>query len=588
MKTRDQIEDKYKWDLDMFKTTADIDAVFDTIEKLTKVLPSYYGKFNDKDKFFEYFNNYKDDWLKIEKMCFYISNTQMTNLTDVSILKLAERFSNSYNKLNKAISFVDPQIDDLDEDYLLSLLNDERAKDLDVKIKEVIKNKPHRLDEKTNEILSKMDNSFNNSYTIYDLLQNSEMKYQDAKDSKGKTHKVDNSTYTNLISSKDREIRKSAFNSMINAYADINKTISELYLSSVKTAFEFSRLQNYNSTLERMLHNNDVPLAVFEKNIEQVFKHKNLFQNFIKTQAKISGIKDFSTFDIFEDKKVGGKIKIEKAQEIMLKSLAPLGVEYLKIVNHKLNDKSIDYLTNKDKYSGGYCDNAYDTKTVILLNWTYDYDSLSALVHEMGHCVNAEYFNSAQPMEKADTTTFAAEIASTVNELLLGIYIQNNCTTKHKSYYINQFLNQISSSIFKTTMYTEFELFAHNSIQNELLITYQDLNDKCYKLNKKYYGNSCLIPNSIKYQWSKISHFYRPFYYYCYSTGMITAINIVSNILKDSSYVNKYIMFLKNGLNKPAYDILKEIGIDLATDTPYEIAFDFFKQQLEEYKKLSV
>jgi len=587
MKKRSQIDEKYKWDLDLFKTNEEIEDVFKTIEKLTKILPKYYGEFTNKDKFFEYFNNYKEDFLKIEKLAYYISNSQMIDLSNISIIKLNERFSNEYSKLNKAISFVDPQIDDLDEEYLYSLLEDPRSKNLDTKIREIIKEKPHRLDEKTCEILSKLDNSFNNSYSIYELMQSSEMKFQDATDSNGKKYKVDNDTFSNLITSKDRELRKSAYNSSTNAYADFNKTISELYISSVKTAFEFSKLQNYENTLERILKCENVPIEVFKKNIEQVSKNRHLFQDFVKTQAKISRIKDFATFDMPEDKKVAGKITIEKAQDIMLKALAPLGKEYMQYVTKKLTDKSIDYLASKNKYSGGYCDNAYDCKTVILLNWDYNYDSLTALVHEMGHCVNAEYFNFAQPMEKADTTTFPAEIASTVNELLLGVYIQNNCKPKEKSYYIYQFLNQVCASIFKTTMYSEFEMFAHESIQNELPITYQELNDKCYKLNKKYYGNSCIVPKNIKYQWSKISHFYRPFYYYCYSTGMVTAINIATNILKDKSYVEKYKIFLKNGLNKPAFDVLKEIGIDLTTDKPYKVAFEFIKKQLKLYKSLT-
>ena len=270
----------------------------------------------------------------------------------------------------------------------------------------------------------------------------------------------------------------------------------------------------------------------------------------------------------------------------MLKALSPLGEDYIKMVERKLNDKSIDFMPNLNKDSGAYCSDMYDCKTLFLMNWTDDFNSLSTLVHEMGHCINAELFNASQPQEKAGITIFSAEIASTVNEILLNEYmLKNSKTKKEKLYYLNEFLEQVRSTIFRQTLFSEFELYSHTQIENETPITYEDLNNKYFELCKKYYGNSCILPKNLKFEWSRIPHFYRSFYVYSYSTGLLTAICIAKRILNNKEYTKNYIKFLQNGISRPAVEVLKEIDVDLTTDKPFIEAFEFIKNRLHEYKK---
>lgn len=349
--------------------------------------------------------------------------------------------------------------------------------------------------------------------------------------------------------------------------------------------FDFAKLKNYSSTLEQALLINDVPKSVFDKNIEEINKNLPILHKFLKIAAKKEGIKDYAYYDLFEDKKVSGKMTVEKAQEILLKIVKPLGEEYVENVKRKLTDKSIDYMPNKNKATGGYSWDCYGAKTVILMNWAYDYSSLSTLCHEMGHCINSELYLKAQPEEKASIIIPLAEIASTVNEILLVNYMLENCKPKEKEYYLNQFLDEVRATIFQQTMYSEFELFAHTCVEKETPITYEDLNNKYFEVAKKYY-KTCVVPECVKYGWSRIPHFYRPYYVYSYSTGMITAIAIVSKLLKDKNYSKKYIEFLKNGTNKNFMDILKSIDIDLTTDEPYEIAFNFINEKLKAYEKI--
>ena len=585
MKPRAKIDEKFKWDLSSYiKNEKEIEEALNYIEKLTKIIPNYNGKLNDKECLLEYLTKYEKEFDKITKLAHYISHSLNVDSSDVKMLELSSKFDNLYSKLNEANAFFTPQMHDLDDDYLNSLLADERFKDNDNLIKEIIKYKPHKIDEKTSVLLAKMDTFLGNNSNLHSILTDSEMSFEDATDSNGKKHKVDNATAPVYLQSNDKELRKTTFESRMNAFKNLNKTFAELYIKDIELDKFYYKLGNYNSLLEKVLLVEDVPTEVFNKVIENVNKYIPLLQDYIKFVKKSSNNKTFAYYDLFEDTKTKQKVSLEKAHELILNSLAPMGEDYVNKVKQKLTDNSIDYLPNQNKNSGAYCSNCYNANTLILMNYNYDYSSVSTLTHEMGHCINAEYFNEAQPREKAGISIFAAEIASTTNEILLNLYMQKNSNKKDKAYYIKTVLEDARSTIFRQTLFSEFELFAHTSIDNETPITYADLNKKYFELCKKYYGNSCLIPNSLQYEWARIPHFYNAYYVYSYATGMITAITMANKLINEKDFNKKYINFLKNGLAKPAFEILKEIGIDLTTDEPYETAFKFIAEQLKEFK----
>ena len=468
-----------------------------------------------------------------------------------------------------------------------SLLQDKRFSDYDNLIKEIIKLKPHKIDEKTNELLSKMSNFLGNNENIHSILVDSEIKFDDALDKTGKSKKVDNSTYPKYLRGNDDILRKNAFNSRMTAFSRLNKTFSELYLKDIEYDKFLSKLTNYSNLLESVLLEDDIPKEVFNNIIKFTEKYIPLLQDYCKTRAKISRNKNFAYYDLFEDSKNNSKISLDQAKEMIANALKPLGEEYLEHLNRKLNDNSIDYFPNENKNSGAYCSHCYGANTVVLTNYIYNYNSVSTLCHELGHCINAEYFLNAQPYEKANISIFAAEIASTTNEILLNQYMLNNSKKRDKSYYLHHFLDEVRSTIFRQIIFTEFELYAHQKIENNEPITYADLNNYYLDLNKKFYGKSLIIPDNLQYEWMCVPHFYSPYYVFTYATGLVTAIAIVDKILSDNKFYQSYINFLKNGTNKPAIEVLKEIDIDLTTEKPYEIAFNFIKKQLELYKSLN-
>lgn len=588
MKKKNQISKEYKWDLSSYiKNDEEIDQILKRMENLTDILPKYKGKLQNSNILYERLEKYKDDFISMAKLAHFISHNLNVDSSDTKMLMLEQKFNNLYTRLNEANSYFVPQLYELPEKYLKSLLQDKRFSDYDNLIKEIIKLKPHKIDEKTNELLSKMSNFLGNNENIHSILVDSEIKFDDALDKTGKSKKVDNSTYPKYLRGNDDILRKNAFNSRMTAFSRLNKTFSELYLKDIEYDKFLSKLTNYSNLLESVLLEDDIPKEVFNNIIKFTEKYIPLLQDYCKTRAKISRNKNFAYYDLFEDSKNNSKISLDQAKEMIANALKPLGEEYLEHLNRKLNDNSIDYFPNENKNSGAYCSHCYGANTVVLTNYIYNYNSVSTLCHELGHCINAEYFLNAQPYEKANISIFAAEIASTTNEILLNQYMLNNSKKRDKSYYLHHFLDEVRSTIFRQIIFTEFELYAHQKIENNEPITYADLNNYYLDLNKKFYGKSLIIPDNLQYEWMCVPHFYSPYYVFTYATGLVTAIAIVDKILSDNKFYQSYINFLKNGTNKPAIEVLKEIDIDLTTDKPYEIAFNFIKKQLELYKSLN-
>ena len=585
MKNRNQIEEKYKWDLSSYiESEEEIEKILKKLEKMPEKYLKYKGNLGNRDIFIDYIKNSNQDYQLLSKLTVYLACSLDVNCSDVKMLKYAQRFDTLAQKFNEATAFITPQMYELDDEYLKSLLTEKKLKNCDNMIKDILRKKPHRLDEKTSELLSKMGTFLSPGSSTHASILN-ELKFESIRDKKGKIIKLDNSNLHKYIEGKDRELRKAAYFSRQNAYKDFNKTFAQIYTNDVQESKFNTRLARHSSVLEWELFDSEIPQAVFDNNIKMVNKYLPLLHEYVRLAKVESGLKDFAYFDLLLDKSVSKRISVEEAQQTILKALKPLGEEYLSRVKNKLSDRSIDYMPNKDKRTGGYCSNCYDNKTIILMNFTNDYDSMTTLIHEMGHCINAEYFNEAQPYEKAEITIFAAEIASTVNEILLNLYMQKQAKTrKEKLQYVWQLLDTIKGTIYRQTQFSEFELFVHERIESDEPITFEDLNNKYLELTKKYYGKYVKIPDVEKYEWSRVPHFYSPFYVFTYSTGMITAITIATRLLEDETFKDKYIKFLSNGTNKPAVDALKEIDIDLTQEKPFVDAFNFIREQINELK----
>lgn len=584
MKTRKEISNDYKWNFDNYNFDKEIIEVEKTFENISENVKKYNGKLNDAKSIFDLLEFLDKEEIVLVKFIHYVSNLYNVDNGNLEAIKLYNKVEIIINKLSEVTSFIEPQLLKLSNQFLNGLLKDKRCKNYDNYIKYLLKRKAHKVDENTNKILTKFGAVLDNEDKVFGIITDSEMTFEDAIDSKGKKYQVNNGSYAMLVRSKDKQLRTTAYASIGKTFMQFNKTLFNLYINSVKTSKLMCDFHNYKTVLESKLDDEDIPKIVFDNIIKFTNQNLNLLQGFVKEYAKKHKFEKVDYVDLLMDSSTYNKFSIDNAKNLILAALQPLGEDYLKLVNKKFSDYSIDYLPNKNKRSGAYSSSNYNCKNLILLNYTYDFDSVSTLAHEMGHCINAELYNANQPMQKANITIFLAEIASTVNEMLLNLYMQKN--SKNKLYFIEQLLKDARSTIYTQVLYSEFELYVHKMVESNTSITQQELNDYYFNLHKKYYGKSCTLPKYLSYAWSRIPHFYTPYYVYAYATGLVTAINIVNKILNEKDYYKKYIYFLKNGTNKEPIDILKEIDIDLTTAKPYESAFNFIKNMLYEYKQL--
>ena len=365
MLNRNEVPAQYKWKLEGFETDEAIEKVFKTLTKLTNEMPKYNGKFEDENALYEYLTKYEKDEILIHKFSHYIFNSLSVDCSNTKFLKLRTRFMNEYNKYCEACAFVTPQLNKLPLAYLKGLIKNPKFKKYTTTIENIIHYKPHRVDEKTNLILTKLGAVLGDNDSVFDIFTDSEMPFDDVVDSKGKKHKLFNSNYSGFVSSHDRVLRQSAFNSMMNGYGNFIKTFERLYLKDIETDKILAKMHNYPSCLDEALDGEFIPRAVFDKVIEETNKNIPLLQDYVKTIAKQENIKGFAYFDLFDEGKLNKKITIESMKQTVLDGLKPLGSEYLAHLNKKFNDFSIDFLPNKHKASGAYSSDCYGGKNVV-------------------------------------------------------------------------------------------------------------------------------------------------------------------------------------------------------------------------------
>jgi len=326
----------------------------------------------------------------------------------------------------------------------------------------------------------------------------------------------------------------------------------------------------------------EVDEKVYDNLIKNINARVNVLQDIVKLRAKYLNLGDIAYYDLFTTIGNTCSYTIEQAIDIIKQALTPLGDEYQEMLGEKFNQQVIDYLPNENKRSGAYSTDIYGYPSLVLMNYVNTYDSVSTLAHEIGHAMHSDLSNKSLPQELASYQIFVAEVASTVNEILLNLYVSKNLNNESKIGLIFELLDGVRSTIFRQTLFSEFEDFAHTEMEKEMPLTYEDFNNKYYQLNKKYYGEHIELPSELKYEWARIPHFYTPFYVYKYATGFVSALCIVQNILEDSEYYKRYISFLKSGCSKSPVELLQDIGVDLTTDEPYNKAFKFIENLINE------
>jgi oligoendopeptidase F len=591
-KNRSEIEEKYKWHLeDIYKTNDDWEKDFIKIKNLEPTVSRFKGKLADSPQtLLECLDRAMDLQALNDKLFVYTIMRFYEDGASSLYQGLLGRAQSLLSEVSATVSFIEPEIIKLPEDFIDQFFKLEEAKKYHHYIDNLQRVKSHFLAENEEEIISKSSEMAGATSSVFGVLNDVDLVFPNITDENGKEVGLTDSNYSTYIISSDRRVRKEAFEARLTSYEKFRNTFAALLINNVKKNRFYSELRGYKSSLEMSLSVDNIDTKVYRNLIQTVHENLPIFAKYLDLRKKALKLDELHLYDqsvplITEPRR---KIDFEEAKKIVRESLKPLGPNYLTYVDKGFSGGWIDVFPNKGKRSGACENGAHDTHPYILLNYQSEFNDVFALTHELGHAIHACYGHETQPFVNSYFTIFTAEVASTVNELLLNKYfIKNAKDKKEKSLVLSRFLDQIRTTIIRQTMFAEFEMIIHDQNESGQALTTDSLVETYYGLNQKYYGKDVAVDTLIGMEWSMIPHFYESFYVYKYATGLSAAIAIVNKILTEGEpAVKNYLKFLKSGGSDYPIELLKIAGVDLATPKPIEDAFGEFEKTLTELEKI--
>lgn len=589
MKNRNEIEERYKWDLSSYFANQEAwDVLYDEISNKMKAISNFEGRLNDKKAIFECLNFESEISKNLELLYVYAALIVKQEQSNPKSHERLNKISALLTDFSSLSSFVDVEISELSTELLIELQNDELHSNFKNYFYDIIRFKPHTLSKQEEKLLSMMD--FGGGFSDnFDMFDDADLTFESAKDKNGKIHEVNHSNYSLLMESSDRILRKNVMKNLNGAYGKFNNFLSSNYISNIKKNNFSCKARHYSSCLKASIFAEDASEKVYNTLIKQVNKNLNLLHEYLNLKKMHLGYDKLALYDLYvpvEPPKT--KIDYDKAIDIIKSATSVLGEEYVNLIERAKQERWIDVMPNKDKDSGAFSWGAYLANPVVLLNYVGNTNSVFTLAHELGHCMHTYYSNHNQSYQDAGYTIFVAEVASTVNESLLLQYLLGKATTKEeKIFYLDYFLSNVRATIFRQTMFSEFEQFAHAQYEKNLPLSKEVLNNFYYSLNEKYFSKDIELIDEIQFEWSRIPHFYSSFYVYKYATGLISALAIANNLLtRGEDYAKKYIKFLSSGSTLPPLELLKVAEIDLEDEKTFNNAFSFIESMIEEWKKL--
>lgn len=587
------MEEKYQWNLkDIFKSTEDFENTIKQLQKNLEIVKTYQGELaKSSENLYNCYNAYEKALENYEKIYAYGMLKFHLNMADSGNIKLYKRCEAIGTEFEKTLSFMTPEITEIDTNKLLKFIEEnKKLKRYEREIKEIIKEKEHVLSKQEENLLAMYSEVFSAQENVFDILTNTEFNFGEITEENGKKTKMTDSNYSIFLKSQNENIRKQAFNLMYSKYSEFLNTIGELYLARVKEDTITAKLRKYSSSLEKAVNNDDSNLKVYNSLIEAVHSNINVNHEFIKLKRKLLKKEEMHIYDIYVNpfQISDDTITFEQAKEEVLKALNVLGKEYISKLEEAFSNRWVDVYPKENKRGGAYSMGVYGVHPYVLDNFVNNKRDVSTIAHELGHAMHSYYSNTNQNVIDSNYTIMVAEIASTTNEILLAKYqIENEQDKTKKAEIIYELLEMIRATLFRQAMFAEFEKMVHEKIELGEMLSSDDLSNMYYKLNEQYFGKNCVIDEQIKYEWARIPHFYTPFYVYKYATGISAAIIIAKNILEGKEgYKEKYIEMLKQGCTKKSVELLKMVDVDLENIETYKGAIDFYKDLTMELKKL--
>ncbi|MFR1287990.1 MAG: oligoendopeptidase F [Subdoligranulum sp.] len=588
LKERKEMDPQYQWDLtQMYASDAEWEKAFAAIDPKIEALAAWEGKLNNAASIREFYDAEIGVFRELENLAVYTSLRLSEDTRADDAQSMDARATAKYVKAVGTIAYAQPEILALPQETLDAIMADEQVAPYRFALEDLLRAKPHTLTAPEEKLLAAFGEAFGTPKNVADNLEDADMVFDSVKDGEGNDVELTASNYILLQTSNDRVLRKNAFESYYKSFRQHINTLAASYSGAVKTAAAEASVRHYESSRAMSMAGENVPGQVYDNLVATVRKHLPDMYRYVALRKRILGVDELHYYDVYAPltKGVSAHYTYDQAKQMVLDAVAPLGEEYGTIVRKGFAERWIDVFPNKGKSGGAYSGGSYDSNPYIMCNFTGTLDSVSTIAHEMGHSMHSWFSRHTQPAQYADYTLFVAEVASTVNENLLieHLLAEKNQNPATRLALLNQYLENFKGTVYRQTMFAEFERDAHAMAERGEALNPAALNHLYKKLIVDYFGPELVVDDEVQYEWARIPHFYRPFYVYKYATGYSTAVALSEGILKNGEpAVKKYLEFLHMGGSAYPLDELRHAGVDLTTPAPVDAALDKFGRILDE------
>lgn len=583
------------WDLSSIYKSNDLwEKDFSKVSDLLPKIKEFQGKLTKSAAYLLEGLNLVDQAAEIVGRLYVYANMRShEDLNDSAYQALSDRVTTLSAELGSAASFTTPEILNMSADQLAQWVKDTPGLQVyQHQFDELNRRRPHVRNAEIEALLADASEVMESSDRVYSLLTNADFKLPKILDAKGVEVQLSQGNYVaRFLESHDQDERKRAFEAMLGTYADYKNTIAATYSARVKSDMFYAKARNYDNCLHQALESINVPVSVYTTLVETVEKNLPALHRYLKLRKKLMGLKELHMYDLYVPmvKEVEYKIAYEHARDKVVEALAPLGDEYVGALKNGMLSRWIDVVETHGKRSGAYSWGTYGTNPFVLLNYQENMDSMFTLAHEMGHSMHSFFTRKTQPFQYADYTLFVAEVASTCNEALLTEYLLKNTDDKAlRLYIINHALEGFRTTLYRQTLFAEFEMKAHAAAEAGQALTPEYLCSMFKELNQKYYGAEVIVDDAIEIEWARIPHFYSSFYVYQYATGISAATALAKQIVNEGQpAVKRYLGFLSSGSSDYSIELLRRAGVDLSSPKPIQEALDTFSSYVDEFERLS-
>lgn len=578
---------------DMFESDDFWEEEFGRLQRMIFQYEDFEGTLGESaDRLLEYLKFNDETNLLMERLYVYANMRYHQDMANSMYQEFAARAQKLMVEMSGASAFAEPEILEITTEKINVFFNENPELETYKRyISEILRGKNHTLDKKTETILAKSRQMANAAENIFSMYNGADIKFPSITTEEGEEIEITHGNFVPLLESVDREVRKAAFEGVYETYGKMRNTLAATFAANLDQANFYAQVRNFSSAREMYLYGSNIPESVYDNLIETVHKNMDKMHKYVSLRKKILDVSELHMYDLYTPiaKAPDTKYSFEAAKDIVLEGLAPMGEEYIKVLEEGFDNRWIDVYENEGKRSGAYSWGAYGTHPYVLMNYHGTLDHVFTLAHEMGHAIHSYYSDANQPYVNAGYKIFVAEVASTCNEsLLIQHLLKITEDEEEKTYLINHFLEQFKGTLYRQTMFAEFEKIAHSMVQNGEGVTADRLCGIYYNLNKEYFGDDIVIDKEIELEWARIPHFYNPFYVYQYATGLSAAIALSKRILEEGKpAVEDYMKFLTGGSSQDPIELLKIAGVDMTSSEPIETALELFGDLLEELQKIT-